>query len=150
MLYRAAVQDVKSGRISRRYGHLVVVMQHYPRFLRSELVDEYLRELAPERGLFSEFKAKDRELKDHEVAFDQVSYEKRFWLSPKGWEELERLSGMARERDIFLICQCRPLERCHGDLLLLAARQRFGALTQFPRKAYPEFERRLSETPAAE
>lgn len=145
MLYRASVQDVKTGRVARRYGYLAVVMQFYPRFLSKELVHEYLHELAPERALFLEFKALAREKGDHNAAFAEVGYEDRFGLSPEGWTALERLSGQAKEGNVFLICQCSPLDRCHADLLLLLARHRFAARTSHPRLAYPCFEARLPD-----
>ena len=53
-------------------------MQYYPRFVKKELVDEYLRTFAPDKELFTEFKAQDRKLKNHDLAFAAVSYEERF------------------------------------------------------------------------
>lgn len=144
MLYRASTKDVKDGRLSRRYGYLVVVMQYYPRFLKKEMVDEYVNALAPDRALFTEFKARSREIEDHDRAFQEVSYEDRFQVSAEGMGQLERLSQMAAERDVFLICQCQSLEHCHGDLLLLLASHTFGAKIQRPRVSYPAYERRLS------
>src|SRR4051812_19980768 len=143
MLYRAPVQDLKSGRIARRYSYTVVVMQHYPRFLPKPLVDEYLHELAPERALFAEFKKLDRETKDHDAAFAAVRYEERFRVGHDGAESLQRLSDVARERDVFLVCQCTTLQRCHGDLLLLLARRWFKAPTTYVRVSYPIFEKRV-------
>ena len=145
MLYRAPVADLKSGRIARRYSYTVVVMQHYPRFLPKEMVDEYLHCLAPERGLFSEFKALDRETKDHDAAFAAVRYEERFAVGPEGAEALGRLSQLSRERDVFLLCQCKTLERCHADLLLVLARRWFKAPTSYVRVSYPTFEARVAE-----
>jgi len=143
MLYRLPIQDVKAGTVTRRQGHLAVVMQYYPRFLSKDLVDEYVKALAPDKALFTEFKSLDRSLGSHEDAFQQVRYEERFTLSPEGWAALERISHAAYERDAFLICQCALSERCHGDLLLLAARKRYGAAIPAPRLRYPIFEARL-------
>ena len=143
MLYRASVLDVKSNRLSRRTGHLAVVMQFYPRFLKKDAIDEYLHALAPARELFTEFKAKDREMKDHDAAFEQVNYEKRFEISAVGMAELERLSKLAG-KDVFLLCQCQSLERCHADLLLLLARHHYSASITRMRLSYPTFEKRLA------
>ena len=145
MLYRASVLDVKQGRVSTRYGYLVVVMQHYPRFVKKDLIHEYLRVLAPEKGLFTEFKALARQVKDHNRAFAEINYEQRFEISLDGRDELARLGEMAASRDVYLICQCASLERCHADLLLLFARLRYGANAQTPRLSYPIFEKRLLE-----
>lgn len=145
MLYRASVQDVKEKRVSRRYTHTVVVMQYYPRFLSKELVDEYARTLAPDRALFTEFKAKDRETKDHNGAFEAVNYEARFGLSAEGVAALSRLCELSSGKDVALICQCAAGDRCHADLVLLIARQKFGANTPPLRHAYPIFEKRLAK-----
>lgn len=139
MLYRASVKDLKDRRITKRTGHIAVVMQYYPRFVPKEGIDEYLRTLAPDRELFTEFKARARELKDHNRAFAEVEYEKRFQLSGAGKEDLKRLSALSKERDVFLVCQCASLDRCHADLLLLLARHWFQVPTQTPRSPYPHF-----------
>lgn len=143
MLYRASIKDVKDGRVTRRYGYLVAVMQFYPRYLPKKNLDEFLHALAPARDLFTEFKAKDRELSDHNLAFETVKYENRFELTGEGMANLERLSSMSGERNVFLLCQCQALERCHADLLLLLARHHFHASIQKPRLNYAVFEERL-------
>jgi len=146
MLYRASVTDVKCKRLSRRTGYLAVVMQHYPRFLTKEMIDEYIHDLAPQRELFAEFKARDRDMKDHDAAFAAVDYENRFELNGAGMAALERLSTMSRDRDVFLLCQCQSLEKCHGDLLLLLAKHHFAAPVARIRIRYPGFEDRLNAT----
>lgn len=147
-LYRAPVALIKSEKISRRHGHLIVAMRFYPRYLAKEKVDEYQRVLAPEEGLFAEFKAKDRELKDHDAAFDLVRYEERFDLTPEGDAELARAAELATKRDVYLICQCTHDQKCHCDLLLLMARELRGApVSQIPFR-YPAFEKRLAERKA--
>jgi uncharacterized protein YeaO (DUF488 family) len=125
MLIRASVQDIRTGKISRASGLLVVVMRFYPRFVKRELVDRYVRTLAPEGTLFSEFKTLDRKIKNHNSAFFQVNYESRFDLNEEGLEELKSLSKRAENENVFLICQCRDYERCHCDLLLLWAESFF-------------------------
>jgi len=143
MLYRASIQDIKQGRVNVRYGYVVVIMQHYPRFLKKEAIHEYLRVLAPDRELFSEFKALDRAKKDHNAAFAEIRYEERFQIVDAAKEELGRLAEMAAARDVYLACQCASLDRCHGDLLLIYARHRLAANAQSPRLSYPIFEGRI-------
>lgn len=139
MLYRISVQDIKEKKITRRFGYLAVVMQYYPRFLAKTLIDEYCHDLAPDRALFTEFKEMEKTLGDHNLAFDRVEYEKRFRLSDLGIQALERLSALSTDRNVYLACQCAPLQKCHGDLLLLLAKNHFHAKTQHPRVSYPEF-----------
>lgn len=127
MLLRAPVQALKAGQVSKRAGHIVIAMRHYPRYTPKDLSHEYVRALAPSEELFSAFQALDRKYKDHNRAFLEVDYERRFRLEGAGERELERLAALARSKDVYLICQCTYEERCHGDLLLLTARARYGA-----------------------
>lgn len=143
MLYRASVLDLKQNRLSRRYSHTAIVMQYYPRFLPKELVDEYVKSLAPDKALFTEFKAQDRATKDHNGAFTSVNYEARFQIVGEGPTHLERLTELARARDVFLICQCIANDRCHADLLILLAKHWFRGNTQIVRHDYPIFENRI-------
>jgi uncharacterized protein YeaO (DUF488 family) len=145
MLSRASVRDIRDRRLSRRYGYLVVVMQYYPRFLARTQIDEYVRSLAPSRDLFANFKAKERETKDHNLAFQEVSYEARFMLSREGKESLRRLCELAMARPVYFLCQCLPVEKCHADLLLLTARHFHQAEIGFLRQKYPIYEQNLRQ-----
>jgi uncharacterized protein YeaO (DUF488 family) len=145
MLRRASVSDVENGRVSREKSYLIVVMRFYPRFLKRDLVDEYVRALAPPAELFTEFKAKDRKLANHNQAFYLVKYEDRFDLSAEGRERLLEVVNLGKERDVVLICQCRDFDRCHCDLLLLWARERFSARVSGLIFDYPDFSRRLEK-----
>jgi uncharacterized protein YeaO (DUF488 family) len=143
MLRRASVSDVERGKVSKEKSYLVVVMRFYPRFLKRPLVDEYSRTLAPPADLFTEFKATDRKLANHNSAFYLVHYESRFDLSSEGRGKLSELAKLSQERDVTLICQCRDFDRCHSDLLLLWARKCFGARISGPIFDYPDFMKRL-------
>lgn len=144
-MYRFPVKEIKSGALSKRRGHAVVVMQHYPRFVAKDLIAEYVRALAPDRELFTEFKALDRQLKNHNLAFDRVRYEERFSLSDDGIAHLKRLSDLARDGDVYLLCQCVPTQKCHCDLLLITARAWCSAPTQSLWHRYPVFEARIAD-----
>jgi uncharacterized protein YeaO (DUF488 family) len=146
MLRRASVSDVKNGKISTEKSYLIVVMRFYPRFLKRDLVDEYVRALSPSAELFSRFKAKDRELANHNSAFYLVKYEERFDLSAEGREKLRELAKLSLEREVVLICQCRDFDRCHCDLLLLWAEKCFGAKVSGLIFDYPDFKKRLNTT----
>lgn len=143
MLLRAPVQAVRTGQIGRRGAHIAVVMRRYPRGLGREMVDEYVADLAPAAELFDEFKAREREIGDHDLAFAVVRYEERFEIGPAGLEALQRLGEMATRRDVYLVCQCTHDQRCHADLLLLTARVKFGAPIGALPFTYPTYEARL-------
>ncbi len=143
MLFRAPVSYVKSGRVTRKSSYLAVVMRHYPRYTPKELVDTYLPSLAPDPVLFKEFKSTEKSTGDHNQAFAAVDYEQRFTLSEGGWADLEKLATLAQTKSVYLLCQCGYEQRCHCDLLLIAARERFKApVSQIP-FSYPKFSNRL-------
>lgn len=119
--------DVRAGRVNLEKGDVIVVMRYYPRFVRKELITRYLPELAPPAELLREFKEHENRLGDHNQAFMDIDFAKRFQLSPTGWELLDELSEQARSHDVFLVCQCSAAQRCHCDLLLQWAKERFQA-----------------------
>jgi uncharacterized protein YeaO (DUF488 family) len=143
MLRRVSVWDIESERVTREKFYLVVVMRFYPRFLKREKVDEYIRALSPQPELFSEFKTKERKIANHNSSFYQVQYEARFDLSAEGLEKLAEVSRLSRERDVALVCQCRDFDRCHCDLLLLWAKYAFDAPVSGLIFDYPDFQKRL-------
>ncbi|HEX4925864.1 MAG TPA: DUF488 family protein, partial [Bdellovibrionales bacterium] len=115
--------DIFSGKVTREDGHIVVVMRHYPRFLRREYRDEYVYALAPPRLLFEHFRLIKTETLDHAYAFKTVKYENEFWLEPEGLAALKRLAKRSEREDVFLVCQCTVGEHCHRELLMLMARE---------------------------
>ncbi len=149
MLKKACVADLKSRHVVREMGHIAVVMRHYPRGLSKLLIDEYVNALAPQPELLKDFLAQKRKLDgNHNAAFQTVDYEKRFRLAEDGVEHLRRLAEMSSGRDVYLLCQCAMDQRCHRELLLIAARRWFDAKTELRAFSYPAFEARLPEQPA--
>jgi len=144
---RASVSDVKAGRVVGAHGdapgnHVVVAMRVYPRFLPRVLVDEYTPSLSPEPGLFAQYRALKQASGKQNDAFDDVDYEHRFALDDDGLATLTRLAALP-SKDITLVCQCAPTERCHVDLVLLLAAHHTGAsLAPLPFD-YARFRRRL-------
>ena len=148
MLRQASVPDLTAGRLSRSDGLVVIAMRTYPRQVTRTARDEYLIDLSPDPALFRDFKEAERRLADHDAAFTEVDYENRFTLSGTAMIELERLCRAADDRDVFLVCQCAPGQRCHRERLLMIARQAFDAPAEDPRNVYPKFAARLaSATP---
>lgn len=143
MLRQASVAELKKGTVSRKGGHVVIAMRTYPRQVTKLERDEYIVDLSPEPALFREFKECERRTGDHDAAFAEVRYEQRFALGSTALSELARMSKLAAERDVYLICQCARGARCHRELLLLAARHAFDADAEPPLNAYPEFTARL-------
>jgi hypothetical protein len=147
MIRQATVEDIGNKRITKLHGDIVVVTQYYPRFLKRNLIHEYHRVLAPTRALLSEFKDTERARVDesHDDAFDDVNYEEKFTLSKEGMAVLAAWAERSKERDVYFVCHCRIGQRCHREILLLAAEKYFGAKiskTHFP---WTVIRRRLEE-----
>jgi hypothetical protein len=100
--------------------------------------------LAPDRVLFADWKEGERK-EGHERAFELSRYQERFTLSPDGLESLRRLADVSRKREVFLACQCEIGERCHREMLLLTAKERFGAEIGRVFHSYPVYEERLKK-----
>lgn len=145
MLRQCALEDITEGKITREQGYLVVCMHFYPRYLKKELRDEYQHLLAPSEALLKEFNEMKKKLGDHNAAFRVVRYEDKFRLVPEALDELKRLSELASQKDVYVACLCGTGERCHRDLLLMIAAQKFQAPTEKPRYPYPSFAKRLEK-----
>ncbi len=143
MLRTGTVGEIRSGRLTRAHGHVVLAMRLHPRGMARALRDEFIAALAPERALLDDFHAARAASGDHDGAFDDVDYLRRFALSVEAVSHLARLAALARDRDVFLVCQCDAEQRCHRDLLLLAAHAWFGTEVAPPRHDYAAFAARL-------
>jgi len=142
LLKQACVADLKAGRFSRADGYIVLVMRRYPRGVSKKVRDEYLSCLGPEAGLLNDLHAQ-KEASPHNEAFDRAAYESRFDLTNEGRDALKRLADLSVTRDVYLICQCGPEQKCHRELLLAMAEKWYNARVAERRFEYPEFERRI-------
>jgi len=147
MLRKGCVKDLKSGRVARELGYVAVCMCRYPRGLPKSVIDTYSHELAPTQELLDEFHAERKRLDNHNAAFLSMNYQKKFVLTPTAVEQLRDLAECAKSGDVFVVCQCEMKERCHRELLLIAAKRWFGAATELRAFSYPDFEARLGDVP---
>lgn len=145
MLKQCSVADIKNKSIPRESSHLVVTMRFYPRFLKKELRDEFVCELAPVKELLREFNAAQKRLGTHNEAFGEVDYERRFKLSPAGWAHLRRLVELSDRKDVYLICVCKLGDRCHREMLMLMSKELFDCDIGEVFHTYPDFMRRLPD-----
>ena len=144
-LRQASVSDLLTGRISKDSGYIAIIMRRYPRFVRRELRDEYISEMAPDWKLFEEWLAIKRATDDHEAAFRRSHYEARFSITTSGIEHLKRLIQLSRTVDVYLVCQCKVGQRCHRELHLLIARDWFHGRVEGPFNNYPIFQKRMAK-----
>lgn len=145
MLKQARVEDISKNRITKLHGHIVVVTHYYPRFLKRKLLDEYVKDLAPTKELLTEFKATEKAEGDHDQSFETMNYESKFTLSEFGLSELARLSTLSKDKDVYLVCHCTVGQRCHRELLLMIAKEKFGAPIAKVHQQYPVFAERLAQ-----
>jgi uncharacterized protein YeaO (DUF488 family) len=143
MLKQAAVSEVKDCSIPRKGSHIVITMRFYPRFLKKELRDEFVCDLAPVKELLHDFNQAQKKLGDHNPSFAQVDYENRFDLSESGMEHLKRLSDLSKNKDVYLVCICGPGERCHREMLMLMAQHLYHCKIGKVFHSYPDFMKRV-------
>ena len=145
MLKQASVSDLIADRVSRETAYIVITMRRYPRFVNRRFRDEYLSCMSPERKLFEDWLSAKRRFKNHDGAFSKVKFEERFNVEEEGLEHLARLSAMAANQDVYLVCQCPTGQRCHREFVLILARRLFKANAEKPCNSYPIFEKRMPE-----
>lgn len=144
MIRQATVEDISSERVTKRHGRVVVVTRYYPRYLKKKLIDDYFAVLAPPKELLHEFKEREEQMSaDHDGAFEAIDYESKFTLSDEGIAVLRDLSEESKTRPVYLVCHCKIGQRCHREILMLAARELFGATIGKVTLEYPVILERL-------
>lgn len=142
MFKQASVSDLKKAKFPRDTSHLVITMRFYPRFLKKELRDEFVCDLAPVRELLKDFNEAQKRV-GHNGAFAECDYERRFALNAKGFAHLKRLAEISRTKDVFLVCICDVGGMCHREILMLLANRLHGAEMDKVYHSYPTALERL-------
>ena len=101
-------------------GKRILVMRLWPRGVRKESVDFWLKNVGTERELIREWKAGQ---------VTRAEYEIRYYRMMEGDEQrklVKEIADIARESPVTLLCSCKDPERCHRSLLkkLIEARLR--------------------------
>jgi uncharacterized protein YeaO (DUF488 family) len=92
-------------------GHRVLIMRLWPRGIRKERVDTWLKELGPVPTLL-------REYLDERITWAQ--YVPRYLAGlerPEAQQAIAEVRRRAREGRVTLLCGCEDEERCHRSLL---------------------------------
>ncbi|MEO5969898.1 MAG: hypothetical protein ABIQ95_08220 [Bdellovibrionia bacterium] len=145
MLRQSSVSDLINVRISREKAYIIITMRRYPRFVNRQLRDEYLSCMSPDWKLFESWLSAKRRYKSHNGAFGKVQFELRLDVNEEGLENLARISHMAKDREVYLVCQCQTGSQCHREFLLILARRLFKAKAEKPKNLYPTFEKRIPD-----
>ncbi|MBI5562505.1 MAG: DUF488 family protein [Deltaproteobacteria bacterium] len=101
-------------------GLRVLVMRYWPRGIKKERVDLWLRGLGPSAGLIKEWKA---------GAMSWAAFKRAYMAEFKdearksGYEELIRIVKDAKA-GVTLLCACADDERCHRRILREMAEKR--------------------------
>jgi uncharacterized protein YeaO (DUF488 family) len=96
---------------SREDGTRVLVTHYWPRGVRRDRVDEYVRTLGPSRELLRGFR-------DGDVTWPE--YRRRYLQEmrrPEAQEDISRRARHAREGTVTFMCVCRTDVHCHRRLL---------------------------------
>ncbi len=103
-------------------GERLLVMRYWPRGVKREAVDRWLRDLAPSAGLLREFRERDDPASRSEATGDDGL---RSWFASAYRSEMAAqapLIGELRARHergetITLLCGCHDPARCHRSVL---------------------------------
>jgi uncharacterized protein YeaO (DUF488 family) len=92
-------------------GTRVLIMRYWPRGIRRERIDVWLRELAPEIPLLRSFL-------DGKITWAQ--YRPRYLAGlrrPQARQAVAEVRRLARQGPVTLLCGCADPRRCHRTLL---------------------------------
>lgn len=92
-------------------GTRVLVMRLWPRGIRKNRVDRWLRELGPQTPLLRGFLS---------GKIGWSAYRRRYLAGlerPQARAALEELRALARQGPVTLLCRCPDESRCHRSLL---------------------------------
>lgn len=92
-------------------GKRILVMRLWPRGVRKDKIDLWLRDVGTDRKLIKEWKA-------GEVTWSE--FEKRYNSMMRGEEQrrlVKEIAGYAKRGPVTLLCTCKDPSRCHRSLL---------------------------------
>ena len=92
-------------------GTRVLIMRLWPRGIRQERVDRWLKELGPIKELLRDFLDKK---------IDWPTYTRRYLdglARPEAQAALAEVRALAREGRVTLLCGCADASHCHRSLL---------------------------------
>ncbi len=126
--YRGSAIPILIEKHVRQYrspedGTRLLVMRYWPRGVRREAVDHWLRDLAPSPGLLREFKERQADLDVQSIATGRDEHWSWFISAYRGEMSVQTpLISELRVRHecgevITLLCVCHDLRCCHRSLL---------------------------------
>lgn len=92
-------------------GHRILITRYYPRGVKKEHFDEWIRELAPSKDLLKQYK-------EGNISWNK--FEKNFLKQMNDEEsviKLQALSVQAKKKPITLLCYEKNDDECHRHLI---------------------------------
>ncbi|MGI9146062.1 MAG: DUF488 domain-containing protein [Chloroflexota bacterium] len=111
MIRHASIYDVKER--AEQHGLLVLVMRHWPRGVRKDRTDVWLKEAGPSRELLDDYTHRG-------LAWAEFERRYRLEMLEQRSEILDRLRDLEREHGVLtLLCHERipPADHCHREIL---------------------------------
>jgi uncharacterized protein YeaO (DUF488 family) len=88
-----------------------LITRYYPRGVRREHFDKWVRELAPSKDLLEEYKNGDLDWKKFQLTF------KEQMRTAESKEILSSLADIAKNRNVTLLCYEKNEENCHRHIV---------------------------------
>ena len=111
MKFKISVDKTVYDKPSPDDGKRILVMTLWPRGIRKESVDLWIRGVGTNRELIKEWKS---------GKVTRTEYEKRYYNDMKGEDKkklVREIAGYAKEGPITLLCSCKDPNLCHRSLL---------------------------------
>ncbi|HET7405337.1 MAG TPA: DUF488 family protein [Candidatus Bathyarchaeia archaeon] len=96
---------------SRSDGKRILVMRLWPRGVRKESIDLWMKDVGTARELIRKWKA---------GKVTRADYEKQYYEMMRGDEQeklVKEIADYARKGPVTLLCSCKDPEKCHRSLL---------------------------------
>lgn len=95
-------------------GLRVLVMRYWPRGVKKDRVDLWLRDLGPSTGLIKRWKAEEIGWAAFKSEY-KAQFKDEAWQ--KAYEELQEAIKKTKACPITLLCSCADERRCHRHIL---------------------------------
>ncbi len=103
------IEKTVYDKTEKKDGKRILVMRIWPRGVRKDKIDLWLKELGTERELIEAWK---------QGKVSWAEFRKRYLASLKGKEEtLQKLAKEAKTHTLSLLCSCKDVHHCHRILL---------------------------------
>jgi len=132
MLKETCVKKLKELKKKDPEAYIVIVMRYFPWWSRGvkKRYNEWARILAPSAELLKRYLIQLKKFGKPSIAWSASRYDKHFrreiLRNSEALAKLRELKGLAKERDVYLVCKEDSSEYCHRRILLELAEFNLG------------------------